>query len=107
VGGQKQVGPGGGAAAAAPLMSAVGKTATLAGRVAFPDGSPARDAWLTAEKDGTTENARVEPDGSFRFETLAPGTYRVTAQTGWGPEASQATVEARTGGEGVRISLLA
>jgi hypothetical protein len=58
----------------------------LSGKVQGPTGRPPLQPGLFVASDGPTcDQARVEPDGSFHFEDLAPGDYALLVFQ-WGAE---------------------
>lgn len=55
---------------------------SVSGRVLSPTGKPMADVWIEARNVGDTrtyssERAATNKDGTFRFETLSPGPYRL------------------------------
>ena len=75
------------------IITSLVPTATIAGVVNSPDGQPIGAATITMSAAGERadmlassgwsrpRSARLQPDGSFRFEGIGPGTYSVLVKT--------------------------
>ena len=75
----------------------------LKGSVNDPQGRPVADVRVSMQDGKRWLNAAVADDGSFRFESVAPGQYRVRAQRNWESMRAPGTSDDDVQGEKVTI----
>ena len=78
-------------------------TGELRGKVVDEDGKPVKDVMIAISDGVQRQNEQAADDGSFHFEDVSAGEYRVIPQRGWTPLKSPGRSDDDVHGEKVTV----